>query len=416
MPNDLNPVTVSGIRYRRKGYTPGLAASDMSGNPSYSVRSDFMAHSDMSRTPGLLGNIATSFKPGSGSNWRKAFSTAAGGANALMPYLSNIANSFRKPPMPAAPQLVGYVSPRKVNYSDQMAEADRQVRGANLGADQTLDGNTAAAVKMGNLTQGIRAKNSIQSAEANTNAELAGRTDQLNAGISLQNAGMKNQYNQELVERQIAEQQEQSANLSNATDKYIASQNEKAKGQLDLDKLSVYKQLWQNSGVYDRLLGTMKQQGINLPGITDDGTEKKGKGGYMKAYGEGGTISTAAMTDKYAPFGALASTIQKEGWGVTPFKDYSEYTPGYAAAGNKVMIDGKPTGTTVIRGGKNGLFDVFVRDNAGVHTDNYLMKGVDAGTAHSYFVNKGSTVNQRVDQLKGQTVKFRKGGQLKKAY
>jgi hypothetical protein len=421
MPYDPLPVTVTGYRFRKKPfYTPGMASSDMSRGPLFG-NSSYLATSDMSRTPGLLNNIGS----GTGRKkfpWQKVFSTAEQGTNAVMPYLSNIVNSFRKPPMPAAPKTVGYVTPRRVNYSDQMAEADRQVRGANLGADQSLDENTAAAVKMGNLTQGIRAKNSISTAEANTNAQLAAQTDQLNAGINLQNTGMQNGYQQELVDRQIAQQREQSQNIANATDKYIASENEKAKADLDLQKLNVYKQLWQNSGVYDRLLGTMKQQGINLPGITDEDKKANGgyvykKGGYMPVYAGGGEVKTmpvATNVDRFAPWGSLSATVKGEGWRPIRWNnDFTEYQSGYNAAGNNVQLNsGKPTGNVIVRGGNNGMFDVIIRDATGKAPDVYQMKGVDANTAHSYFVNPGSTVDQRVDQIKDQTAKYSTGGSI----
>ena len=87
----------------------------------------------------------------------------------------------------------------------------------------------------------------------------------MNAGIEANNLARMDRYNDDVVGAQIADQRERSANLSNAADKFVMQQNEKAKAKLDLDKLNVYKELWKNSGVYDRLLTEMEKQGITDP-------------------------------------------------------------------------------------------------------------------------------------------------------
>jgi len=211
----------------------------------------------------------------------------------IAPYVSNIANSLRRVPLPQAPVMINPVARRQVNYDAQRVEADRQMRGANSNADRNLDENTAAAYKGSTLASNIRGRNSIAEAESNTNAQLGMQTDQINAGIEGQNVGAINQWKNNLVEAQVAGQREQSANLSNAADKYVAQQNVNGQRDLDIKRLGVYKGMFENSGVMDRRISGY-QQYLKENGLVDDiVTPKKVAryggsvlkyGGRMKAY------------------------------------------------------------------------------------------------------------------------------------
>ena len=170
----------------------------------------------------------------------------------IVPYMSNIANSFRKPPMPTAPGSIAPVSTSRVSADNQLYETDRAIRGANMGADRNLDENTAAAVKGSNMAQGIRGRNAVYESVNNANADMENRTRQVNAGIQAQNIGMTNQYNNDKVGAQIAQQREQSENLSNAADKYVGQQQFNDAQDLDMRKLEAMKPLWKRSGVFDR--------------------------------------------------------------------------------------------------------------------------------------------------------------------
>jgi hypothetical protein len=173
----------------------------------------------------------------------------------IVPYVSNLANSFRHPPLPQAPGMVGAVSASHVSADGQLVEADRSVRGMNGAADRNLDENTAAAVKGSNMAQGIRAKNSVYESVNNTNVGIDNQNRQLNAGIEMQNMGVMNQWKNNLTEAQVVDQREQSANLSNAADKYVGQQQFRDAQQLDRDKWEAYKPMWKNSGVSDRAYG-----------------------------------------------------------------------------------------------------------------------------------------------------------------
>ncbi|RWZ86792.1 MAG: hypothetical protein EO766_13375 [Hydrotalea sp. AMD] len=210
----------------------------------------------------------------------------------IIPYISNIANSFRRAPLPNAPGVVNPVYARRVNYDNQRAEADRMTRGINLNLDRTLDENTAAAAKATNLASNIRAKNSIAESESNTNAQLQTEADRVNAGIEGQNVGMNNQWKRDLVEAQVANRREQSANLANASDKYISQQENKDRMNLDMLKWNTIKPMWQASGVADRKFGEDTEWAKKLresnPDLYEGMYGHKAFGGML--YGNGGSI------------------------------------------------------------------------------------------------------------------------------
>lgn len=203
----------------------------------------------------------------------------------VIPYMSNIANSFRRAPLPSAPGMINPVYANRVNYDNQRAEADRMVRGANIGADRNLDENTASAVKASNLASGIRTKNAISENESNMNAQIGTQTNQLNASIDMQNTAMGNQWKRDLVEANVANQREQSANLANAADKYIGQQQFKSAQELDREKYNAMKPLWSRSGVDDRTFGADSAYAADLKKRNPEQYEawygKKAFGGRM---------------------------------------------------------------------------------------------------------------------------------------
>ena len=261
---DLAPVTVSDARPKK------LPAETVS------TRRPLVEPKAPTTFSGKPIDLTPADKPKERSGFSKAVSD-------VVPYISDIANSLKRVPLPDAPKMINPVARRQVNYDAQRVEADRQMRGANVSADRNLDENTAASYKGSTLASNIRGRNSIAEAEANTNAQLGMQTDQINAGIEGQNVGMMNQWKNNLVEAQVAGQREQSANLSNAADKYIAQQN--VNGQRDLDKkrLGVYKGMFENSGVMDRRVDGY-QKYLEENGLTDDVIAPKKVGRY------GGTV------------------------------------------------------------------------------------------------------------------------------
>lgn len=212
--------------------------------------------------PGLSTGFAA---PRRGVNWDAILGTAAKGANALAPYASNIANAFRNPPMPHQPDLVNPVVLSKINLSNAKNSILRQTHTADMQANKYLDPQSAAAVRVANLSKGIEGTSQVAEQEAFLNSRQTAEQAGMNLNVNAMNVGATNRYRDSLTERNVALQREQSQNLSNAADKYIGINNEKAKADLDLKKIGVLSQMWQNSGVYDRMLKKLKDRGIDDP-------------------------------------------------------------------------------------------------------------------------------------------------------
>ena len=183
--------------------------------------------------------------------WQAVFNK---GAKALAPYASNLINSFRKPPMPIKPGNLQHLMPARINLDASRVDIARALRGQQLFANRNLDANTAAAVGMAGVAQGTTALNGVNAQEANTNAQLKTQTDQANASIDAQNLGLTTQYNNNLTERQVAQQRAASANIANASDKYIAQEESDARRALDLEKTKYIAQQFSNSGVWNRMV------------------------------------------------------------------------------------------------------------------------------------------------------------------
>ena len=197
-------------------------------------------------------------------------------AKDLIPFASNMLNAFRKPPMPKRPGTLSPVTLGKVSYANERTEADRLVRGADLGAERGLDGNTAASVRAGNLSQKFRMYSDSYARENNENTDITNKQTMINAGIDEKNTRGNDFYNQQVVERRIAQQGQQSANVANAADKYISIQNEQAKRDLEAKNFAITSKVFENSGVLKRLMGKLQAEGI------DDPSNTKRYGGKLK--------------------------------------------------------------------------------------------------------------------------------------
>lgn len=190
-------------------------------------------------------------------DWAKA-------ANSITPFVSNIANAFRKPPVPSSPDAVSSVVTPRVHLDNQRNEINRATHAADVAANRSLDENSAAAVRGANLSTKIAGLSHVNETEANTNAGLQMQGAGMNASVDAMNTGARNQYKDNLTARKIVQQREQSANLANAADKHILIQNEKRKGALDLQKWQL---MLQNDpdGVLKRFNEKMKKEGVTDP-------------------------------------------------------------------------------------------------------------------------------------------------------
>jgi hypothetical protein len=214
--------------------------------------------------------------------WQKVFSSASDIGKKTVPYASNIINSFRKIPQATPPTLIDRPAPANISLENSRVDIGRAVRGQNLNADRTLDANTAAAVRMGSMAQGMTALNGVNTAEANQNASARQQASQLGAGIDIRNSMLVDAYHNNQTEGQVAQTRNQAANLANAADKFIEQQNNDNRMKLDGQKYRLLVQQFGESGVSGRLLTGAGMELDPKTGLPIDKPVKQAMGGKLK--------------------------------------------------------------------------------------------------------------------------------------
>lgn len=223
-------------------------------------------------TANKISTIPTGSTAGSSMNWNQL-------AGDLLPYASNIINSFRKPPLPKNRSAVPLsISPR-IKLDARREQIANQIRTANASADRGLDENTAAAVKRSNQAGQLRELSNVAENEANINAQIASGDAQLNSRINMYNASKTDEFNDMLTERELAQTRFSQQNLADVADKYMAQQQQRDAANLDMKKYGVLKTLWSKSGVNERVEDQVKKT------MKDMGYAK---GGRLKMYAGGG--------------------------------------------------------------------------------------------------------------------------------
>lgn len=212
-------------------------------------------------------------------DWGKATSAGA----KLAPYASNIINATRTAPMPRVPNMVSSVTLDKINMNNDRSMVERGVRAANTAAANSLDANTAAAVQQSTLATRFDQLSTVNQAERNSNAQVSNEQAKINSGIQTVNMAKLDTLNDNIVERQVAQQRAQSENIANVGDKFIGIQNEKAKQALEEKKYGYLMKTDQN--------GTLGRAGDSL----DDPMYKawqKQQEASKKTYKNGGGIKS----------------------------------------------------------------------------------------------------------------------------
>lgn len=210
--------------------------------------------------------------------------TLANASNAIMPYASNIVNQFQRPPNVPLPHQDSLVTLNSPSFANDRNEVNRDVNTVNASVDRSVDGQTAAKIKLFNLGQKLDKLSAVNQADHNMQLQTNNDAARINAGISARNNEKLDQFNNEQVARKLAIQREQSANLSNASDKFIGIQNENAKRQLDLDKTKTMSTLFSSSGVGDRERTKLKELGVPDP-LGKSYEDIKKYGGMMRLGG-----------------------------------------------------------------------------------------------------------------------------------
>lgn len=179
----------------------------------------------------------------------------------FIPYVSNLVNAFSKVPRPKAPQLIDPVTSQKISLGQARQDIEEQTRAADI-STQGLDAHTGAAIRVGNMANKFRALSDINSREANANAQISNQANMINANINAQNTAMINNYQDDQVNAQMAQNRQFSENISNAADKYITQQAVKDQMKLEKDKTLILSKMF-TPGVYDRLVDSLNTAGVN---------------------------------------------------------------------------------------------------------------------------------------------------------
>jgi hypothetical protein len=151
----------------------------------------------------------------------------------LVPYLSNLYNASLKPGAVPRPVFNAPLKLERVNMDADRTAVNNDYRASIGNADQTLDGNTAVPVKMFAKGMKFNQLSQVNQAERNQNTQISNQETTLNNQIKQGNNLAL--YNTRLLEteRTNAIQANKSANLANASDKFMMQQN--AKNQMDLE-------------------------------------------------------------------------------------------------------------------------------------------------------------------------------------
>lgn len=169
---------------------------------------------------------------------KSTFDKISDGFEKMTPFISNIANTFRKLPAVPDPILDDSIAPLYQDYSASRAEVARGVRGANKVAEQQLASSSATnATRAANLVAGFRATNEINQAQNNANVGIANQTINQNAEIKRNNNTKLEYKASQDVARSLKQQELNSENLANFTDKLQLQTRDNNLRSLEDDKL-----------------------------------------------------------------------------------------------------------------------------------------------------------------------------------
>lgn len=175
-----------------------------------------------------------------------------GAANSIAPYASNVINSFRRPAQVPSPNLASSVTLNRVNFDNDRNEALRGESTGNLWADRNLDSNAAAAIRAHNRATTLDQFSKVNQEENNQNSNIANTQANLNSQIQQANLLKIDNMNANIADRFNTIQTQQSQNIANAADKYMAIQNEKAKDNLEKQRINLTYQTYNRDGVASR--------------------------------------------------------------------------------------------------------------------------------------------------------------------
>src|ERR1044072_1431587 len=317
----------------------------------------------------------------------------------FVPYVSNIANMFARTPNPTAPTLINPVVGSKISLANSRAAIDNEARAADL-STQGLDAQTGAAIRVGNMANRLRALSDVNSREALANAQITNQSNAINANINAQNAGMINQYHDELTNAQLTRNRLASENLANAADKYIGQQAVKDQMQLEKDKANILSKAY-NPGVFSRLLDKLQATGTNtadMGTVPQKSSFDQFRNMNLPAYkGPGGAPITSPSTVPVT-MDQMPENI------MTPLKKYLKQRNTYAAGGLMNVFSGDPKPKTATPQTPNAPQDAGFNSNDMVFSDPMtrnariadMMNQIVAEGYHPFNSSQGRAANSQL--------------------
>lgn len=229
------------------------------------------------------------------------------GLNDVLPYASNLVNSFRKLPLPIAPNLESGITPNLVNYDATRGLINNKLASFNRETDYKTNNSTVGqALKAKALAGGIEGYNQAAQQEGNTNAVINNQTNQFNQGVQVRNLARQQDYNDNLVSRQLKQQELNSENLANTTDKFQLQRR---------DKNAQYQEGERNYinalGIDRSLLGQTAIDALDELNETQRKRLGYNYGGKLKKYPDGGKIDPSKL--KFPQAGDRLATFKEIG-------------------------------------------------------------------------------------------------------
>lgn len=300
------------VRYGTGGRK--IVSYDVDGSPIYDVEADSpttIAQATANMAPaqvhGSLRPVNFALTPDQElSSGRKKLNLS--GLNDVLPYASNLVNSFRKLPLPIAPNLESGITPNLVNYDATRGIINNKLASFNAETDYKTNNSTIGqALKAKALAGGIEGYNQAAQQEGNTNSIIKNQTNQFNQGVQARNINRTQEYNDNLVSRQLKQQELNSENLADVVDKFQLQRK---------DKNAQYQEGERNYinalGIDRSLLG---QTAIDkLDELNETQRKRLGYnkfGGKLKKYPDGGKIDPNKL--KFPQAGDRLATFKEIG-------------------------------------------------------------------------------------------------------
>lgn len=204
-------------------------------------------------------------------DWNKAGTAAATfGSNVLnQALISKLAG-------PQRPQGESQISLPRLSANAQLGEIGAGFRGAQAVINRNVAQSSNLVSATGSmLAKRLSASNQAIDSTNRLNASIAADETGINAAINARNVGRQNQFRDNVTEFRNKKLQLTSQNAANLSEKALMLGREKNMKERDMLELSLLRQAYGDSGVYDRVMKGMLDEYLEKKGMTPKKTRKK---------------------------------------------------------------------------------------------------------------------------------------------